>query len=260
MSEEIIYTDIARDGMLSGPNIPALEEVARQTGLSVIASGGVSSLQDLIELKKLEGIGVRGAIVGKALYDGRLDLAEALRQVEGVPLLLAKRIIPCLDVKDGRVVKGTNFLNLRDAGDPVELAAFYDREGADELVFLDITASHERRKTVVEMVAKVAKEVFIPFTVGGGITSIDDIREILLAGADKVSINTAAVNNPDLRRRAPGSLAANVSFWLRMSNGGSPMILPKGGRSTSMAGGPIPVWMRWSGSAKQRSWALGKSY
>jgi cyclase len=112
--------------------------------------------------------------------------------------LLAKRIIPCLDVKDGRVVKGTNFLNLRDAGDPVELAAFYDREGADELVFLDITASHERRKTVVEMVAKVAKEVFIPFTVGGGITSIDDIREILLAGADKVSINTAAVNNPDL--------------------------------------------------------------
>lgn len=112
--------------------------------------------------------------------------------------MLAKRVIPCLDVKDGRVVKGTNFLNLRDAGDPVELGAFYDREGADELVFLDITASHERRKTVAEMVAKVAKEVFIPFTVGGGITSIDDIREILLAGADKVSINTAAVNHPEL--------------------------------------------------------------
>ena len=112
--------------------------------------------------------------------------------------MLAKRVIPCLDVKDGRVVKGTNFLDLRDAGDPVELGAFYDREGADELVFLDITASHERRKTVVDMVSQVAKEVFIPFTVGGGISSIEDIRAILMAGADKVSINTAAVLNPDL--------------------------------------------------------------
>lgn len=112
--------------------------------------------------------------------------------------MLAKRIIPCLDVKDGRVVKGTKFLNLKDAGDPVELGAFYDREGADELVFLDITASHERRKTVAEMVAEVAREVFIPFTVGGGISSIDDIRAILLAGADKVSMNTAAVQHPEL--------------------------------------------------------------
>ncbi|MGE5606772.1 MAG: imidazole glycerol phosphate synthase subunit HisF [Bacteroidota bacterium] len=112
--------------------------------------------------------------------------------------MLAKRIIPCLDVKNGRVVKGTEFLQLRDAGDPVELAAFYDREGADELVFLDITASHERRKTVVEMVSRVAEQVFIPYTVGGGITSTEDMRGILLAGADKISINTAAVQNPEL--------------------------------------------------------------
>jgi cyclase len=112
--------------------------------------------------------------------------------------MFAKRIIPCLDVKDGRVVKGTEFLNLRDAGDPVELGAFYDHEGADELVFLDITASHERRKTVAEMVARVAEKVFIPYTVGGGIASTDDMREILLAGADKTAINTAAVQNPDL--------------------------------------------------------------
>ncbi len=112
--------------------------------------------------------------------------------------MLAKRIIPCLDVKDGRVVKGTEFLNLRDAGDPVELGAFYDREGADELVFLDITASHERRKTVAEMVAKVAERVFIPYTVGGGISCTDDMREMLLAGADKTAINTAAVQNPNL--------------------------------------------------------------
>jgi cyclase len=112
--------------------------------------------------------------------------------------MLAKRIIPCLDVKDGRVVKGTEFLQLRDAGDPVELGAFYDREGADELVFLDITASHEHRDTVVEMAARVAEQVFIPFTVGGGITSTEAMRRILLAGADKVSINTAAVQQPEL--------------------------------------------------------------
>jgi cyclase len=113
-------------------------------------------------------------------------------------MMLAKRIIPCLDVKNGRVVKGTEFLNLRDAGDPVELGAFYDREGADELVFLDITASHERRKTVADMVARVAEQVFIPYTVGGGIASTQDMREILLAGADKTAINTAAIQNPRL--------------------------------------------------------------
>ncbi len=112
--------------------------------------------------------------------------------------MLAKRVIPCLDVKDGRVVKGTEFLQLRDAGDPVELGAFYDREGADELVFLDITASHERRKTVVEMAAHVAEQVFIPFTVGGGIGSVEDMRAILLAGADKTAVNTAAFQNPRL--------------------------------------------------------------
>jgi len=112
--------------------------------------------------------------------------------------MLAKRIIPCLDVKDGRVVKGVNFLNLRDAGDPVEQARVYDAARADELVFLDITATHERRDTVRNMVRAVADSVFIPFTVGGGIRTVDDIRTILLAGADKTSINSAAVRRPDL--------------------------------------------------------------
>jgi cyclase len=112
--------------------------------------------------------------------------------------MLAKRIIPCLDVLDGRVVKGINFVDLRDAGDPVEQAQIYDREGADELVFLDITASHENRGTVLDMVRRVADSIFIPFCVGGGIRTIDDIRSTLLAGADKVSINSAAVRNPDL--------------------------------------------------------------
>lgn len=112
--------------------------------------------------------------------------------------MLAKRIIPCLDVLNGRVVKGVNFVNLRDAGDPVEQAALYDREGADELVFLDITASHEARQTTLDMVRAVADAVFIPFCVGGGIRTIDDIRDTLLAGADKVSMNSAAVKNPQL--------------------------------------------------------------
>lgn len=113
-------------------------------------------------------------------------------------MMLAKRIIPCLDVMNGRVVKGVNFVNLRDAGDPVEQATVYDREGADELVFLDITASHEERNTMLDMVRRVADSIFIPFCVGGGIRTIEDIRATLLAGADKVSINSSAVKTPDL--------------------------------------------------------------
>jgi len=114
--------------------------------------------------------------------------------------MLAKRIIPCLDVDRGRVVKGISFVNLVDAGDPVEQGARYDREGADELVFLDITASSDRREIVADMVRRVADRVFIPFTVGGGVRTVDDIRAILKAGADKISVNTAAVQNPDLIR------------------------------------------------------------
>lgn len=110
--------------------------------------------------------------------------------------MFTKRIIPCLDVKDGRVVKGVNFVNLRDAGDAVENALFYDKAGADELVFLDITASHEKRKTTIRLANKVAESIFLPFTVGGGISTVDDIRNLLNAGCDKVSINTAAIKRP----------------------------------------------------------------
>lgn len=112
--------------------------------------------------------------------------------------MLTKRIIPCLDVKDGRVVKGINFVNLRDEGDPVEMASYYDKSGADELVFLDITASHEERNIMLDIVEETAANVFIPFTIGGGIRTVDDMRAILLAGADKVSINSAAVNTPEV--------------------------------------------------------------
>jgi imidazole glycerol-phosphate synthase subunit HisF len=116
--------------------------------------------------------------------------------------MLAKRIIPCLDVKDGRVVKGTNFVNLRDAGDPVECALEYDKQGADELTFLDITASHEKRDIILEVVARTAEQCFMPLTVGGGLRTLDDIRNLLNAGADKVSINTAAVKDPEFVARA----------------------------------------------------------
>jgi len=116
--------------------------------------------------------------------------------------MLTKRIIPCLDVKDGRVVKGVSFVNLRDAGDPVHVAQVYDREGADELCFLDITASHEKRDTILDVVVRTAEQVFMPLTVGGGIRSLEDIRRLLEAGADKVSINTAAVQQPDFVKAA----------------------------------------------------------
>ena len=127
--------------------------------------------------------------------------------------MFTKRIIPCLDVNNGRVVKGVNFVNLKDAGDPVEIAAAYDRAGADELVFLDITASSDHRKTVVDMVRQVAEKVFIPFTVGGGIRTVEDFRLLLREGADKISINSSAIDNPQLihdaaqkfgRRKAQG--------------------------------------------------------
>ncbi len=130
--------------------------------------------------------------------------------------MLAKQIIPCLDIKDGRVVKGVNFVNLRDAGDPVEQARLYDGQGADELVFLDISATNEGRKTTLDLVGRVADTVFMPLTVGGGIHEVDDIRNLLLAGADKVSLNSAAVRRPELLSEGATRLARNVSSWPSM--------------------------------------------
>jgi len=139
--------------------------------------------------------------------------------------MLAKRIIPCLDVKDGRVVKGIKFVNLRDAGDPVEVAKLYDQQGADELTFLDITASHERRKIIIDLVSRTAEELFIPLTVGGGIRDLEDIRELLKAGADKVSINSAAVKDPDFVKKASlkfGSQCIVVAIDAKRMKDGQP--------------------------------------
>ncbi len=149
--------------------------------------------------------------------------------------MLAKRIIPCLDVKNGRVVKGVNFVNLRDAGDPVENACLYDAEGADELVFLDISATPEGQATTLDMVRRVAVEVFMPFTVGGGVRTVEDARALLLAGADKVSVNTAAVRHPALLTAAAerfGSQCVVVAIDAKRASDGPPRweVYVRGGR------------------------------
>jgi len=202
----VIFTDIRRDGLQTGLNLDATVALQRASGLAVIASGGVASLNDV---RAVRDAGLAGVIVGRALYEGRVALPDAIAVaatmgVSNEPTQpmnqsnLTRRIIPCLDIRDGRVVKGVHFVNLRDAGDPVEQAQLYDAQGADELVFLDISATPEGRATTVELVSRVAEAVFMPLTVGGGIRTVEDMRRLLLAGADKVSVNSAAVRNPSL--------------------------------------------------------------
>ena len=148
--------------------------------------------------------------------------------------MLTKRIIPCLDVKDGRVVKGTNFVNLRDAGDPVAIAELYDEQKADEIVFLDITASHEKRSIILDIVRETAEKVFMPLTVGGGISSLEDIRSLLNAGSDKVSINTAAVENPKLVRESSrkfGNQCIVVAIDAKKTDEGRWEVYTHGGRT-----------------------------
>ncbi len=197
---KVICTDINLDGTLKGPSLNLYSEIlGRYPGIELTASGGLGSAGDL---KALNDAGVRSVIAGRAFYEGKIPVSP-------YPLeTLSKRIIACLDVMDGRVVKGVNFTGLRDAGDPVELAAKYSDEGADELVFLDITATHEKRKTLSKLVRKVAGKINIPFTVGGGIAEPDDVNTMLTNGADKVSVNSAAVRNPgiiDIMTRRFGS-------------------------------------------------------
>ena len=186
----VLCTEISKDGTLSGPATELYQRImAEYPQLHLIASGGVASTEDITAL---DAAGIPAVVFGKAYYEGRIDTNRLL------PQGLAKRIIPCLDVKDGETVKGTNFVNLRSAGDPVELGKAYSDAGADELVFLDITASFEGRKTFTEMVERVAREINIPFTVGGGINELKDVERLLHAGADKVSVNSAALRHPQL--------------------------------------------------------------
>ena len=188
---QVLCTEISKDGMLSGPAFELYADIIhRYPTLNLIASGGVSSSEDILRLASL---GIPSVVFGKALYEGRIDTQRLF-----LPKGLTKRIIPCLDIKNGQTVKGINFVNLRNAGDPVTLGKEYSLAGADELVYLDITASAEGRKTFTDLVTRIASEINIPFTVGGGINQLEDVERLLYAGADKVSINSAAIYRPQL--------------------------------------------------------------
>jgi len=195
--QDFIVTDIMKDGTSSGLNTNLYLELKKRKMLRtrIIASGGISSINDVeMALEFSDGV-----IVGKALYNGNIPLGDLGRFLDNLhKSRLVKRIIPCLDVKNGRVVKGIKFKNLRDSGDPVDLARYYNENGADELVFLDISATLEGRKSMLNTIRSVAEEVFIPLTVGGGIRTIEDITVIIKAGAEKVSINSAAISDPNL--------------------------------------------------------------
>lgn len=232
----IIITDIKKDGMLQGPNFELIKKVIKND-FKVIVAGGVSNVDDI---QKLNALGADGVIIGKAIYEGLIDVngaVNSIKQKNNKTIKqnnsnLTKRIIPCMDIKDGRVVKGVHFKNLQDAGDPVALGKLYSDAGADELVFLDITATVEKRQTVCNLAVKIAEKINIPFTIGGGIKSLEDIRDLLNAGADKVSIGSAAVNNPDLVRKAAeqfGSQCIVISVDAK-KKGGSWEIYINGGR------------------------------
>lgn len=237
----IIITDIEKDGTLSGISTNLVQRLVKQfseIGLAIYMAGGVTSSAD-VQVAKLAG--ARGVIIGKALYEGTINLkslgnghgrsVQTKRMYSG----LTKRIIPCMDIADGKVVKGTHFTELKDAGDPVELAKLYSEQGADELVFLDIMATVENRGTLYELVKAVASNVTIPFTVGGGVKTIDDIRQLLAAGADKVSIGSAAVSNSEFVREAAnqfGSQCIVISVDAKRT-GRSWNIFIKGGRDNT---------------------------
>lgn len=229
----LLVTDISRDGVLQGSNERLAVELARGCGVPALVSGGVATLLDLERAAACPEIG--GAVVGTALYEGRIELEAALElcAYHNAQSDLAVRVIPCLDVAAGRVVKGVRFEHLRDLGDPATAARRYDAEGADELVFLDVTASVEERQAHQGWIAAVASEVFIPLTVGGGVRSVEDARALLLAGADKVGVNTAAVADPALIGRLAerfGSQCVVLSVDARRRAEGGWEVVTHGGR------------------------------
>jgi cyclase len=192
-----IITDITKDGTGDGTNNYLYAKIMKHKSenVKIIASGGIKNSIDLVETLSI----CDGVIVGRAIYSKTITDQE-LRNLflKLNPTNLIRRIIPCLDVKDSRVVKGVKFINLKDSGDPVELARYYNNQGADEIVFLDISATLEGRKSMFSVIKQVAEEIFIPLTVGGGIRTVNDMTEIIKAGAEKIAINSSAIKNPDL--------------------------------------------------------------
>jgi imidazole glycerol-phosphate synthase subunit HisF len=249
----VLVTDVERDGMLCGPNLDLARRIAAATGLPALLSGGVRSLADLAAAAALPEIA--GAVLGRALYEGRIDLAAALALCSRAPAAgaggagsrpaaagagpsgLTRRVIPCLDVAAGRVVKGIRFRDLADQGDPADAAARYAAQGADEIVFLDVTAAPEGRDTDLDWVRRTAERVFIPLTVGGGVRSAADAGRVLRAGADKVAVNTAAVRRPELigeLARRFGSQCVVLSVDARRAEGagaGGWEVVVEGGRT-----------------------------
>jgi len=206
--EFLLFTDVRRDGTLMGPHFALIEKVLGYP-FKVMVAGGVASNQDV---RKLREMGPYGVVIGKALYEGEIDL-EACMKPEHTPdsrsckaskgrSQLAKRVVACMDIKEGRVVKGTSYVHLRDAGDPVELGKLYSDMSVDELVFLDIMATVESRDALYDLVERISRNINIPFTVGGGIRTLDTIRNLLRCGADKVSICSAAVQDPGFVKAA----------------------------------------------------------
>jgi len=236
---QVLLTDIAHDGMRSGPNVRLYAEWAgRCPEIRLFAAGGIRNAADI---RQVESAGCHAAIVGRALLEQSVSLSSLLgacTRKASEPVTSdrrsgpAIRVIPCLDVMEGRVVKGTNFQNLRDAGDPVELARYYCDQGADELVFLDITASCDHRPTAADLAARVAESVDIPFTIGGGVRTVSDARILLNSGADKVSVNSAAVARPALLEEMAQELgSANVVCAVdARRNGDGWTVLVRGGR------------------------------
>jgi cyclase len=189
----IIYTDIGKDGALSGPDLDRLAKLKERVKCPVIASGGV---RDLSHIRSLMELDLEGAIVGKAIYSGALSLRKALRETQ-----TPRRIIPCLDVYEGQVVKGTQFANLQSLGDPVEFALRYQKQGADELFFLDIGATVEKRDIMADLAARTVRALSIPLTVGGGIRTLEDMKRMFDIGVSRVSVGSAAIRDPGLIRR-----------------------------------------------------------
>ena len=239
----VLVTDVERDGMMTGPNLDLARRVGRATGIPALVSGGVHSLADLAAARRLPEVG--GVVVGRALYEGAFTVEQALA-ASGISGL-ARRVIPCLDVRAGRVVKGVRFQDLVDQGDPAEAALRYAGQGADEIVFLDITAAPEERDTDVEWVRRTAEQVFIPLTVGGGVRSEADARRLLRSGADKVGINSAAVARPELvgelaRRFGSQCVVLSVDARRNGRDGEGWEVVTRGGRHAT--GRDALAWIR----------------
>lgn len=231
--EEILVTDVGRDGAMTGPAFDLYRDLGSRTSMRILASGGLARLDDVTMLAR--GGSACGVIVGRALQDRVFSFLEAIQAAARRPL--PARVIPCLDVRGGRVVKGVRFQSIRDAGDVVECARRYEAEGADEIVLLDISATAEEREASRETVRRVADQLFVPLTVGGGVRSVDDFRRLLRAGADRVAMNSAAVEDPSLVERCAGEFgvqAVVVACDARRVSGGWEVMTRAGSATTGL--------------------------